>query len=637
MPENGVSILKAKLESKGALRNRVFIQNEVLNRLLISLAIGFILEAGTLKGARIASVLRIEDWRPVRLLIFAAIAFILISLYEWAKSSGYVQGLCKTACLISEAIRDKWKSVVVSIFGAVIGTIAVALISMAMFGSVDSRIVLVTFMALLSTALILSNWKLMNENAEYLFLVIAIPLAFIYTYLMPMVPEVSWDGQIHFSNAVRLSYLVDAEFTKADMLMSNSYAVSELDLVGTGAVETLWHPKQDLQSIELASEQITEIDSTDEITVCDGFLGPTGEAPLSVASIGVLPHALGLWVGRLFGLPIIHRMFLARLISVLSYIIVIFYGIKALKFGKLLASSLALLITPLMMSSCFSYDPWCYAFILSAVCHILGKLQTGVGSISKFDFLVTTGLLFIGCLVKAVYFPLFLSLVFLPSSYFKNRYIKTQSLFIIVITIMILSATFVLPTVYSSATGTETVDTRAESGVSASGQIKFAITHFPSFMAVIIGFIVNYLVTTPITASIGTYFTYLYNSPDLLGYLAWLLIGIGLFFELARCRVRVQLSVRLSAAAGVAASLFLSVCALYASFTPVGEGTVYGFQWRYLIPFYPFMFLLVLNPSGFNSRSLNHISSFRFLPIIWVIIEFLYQFINIYCGFIAAF
>ena len=466
---------------------------------------------------------------------------------------------------------------------------------------------------------------------------IAIPFAIMYTYLMPFIPEISWDGQIHFSNAVRLSYLVDAEFTKADLLMSNVYAVSELDLVGTGEVESLWHPKQDSQSIELATHQISELDSSGDITVCDGLNGPSGESPLSVASIGVLPHALGLWVGRLFGLPIIGRLLLARLTSAFAYIVVAFYGIKSLKYGKLLASSLALLITPFMMSTCFSYDPWCYAFVLSAACHIVGKLQTGNKSISEFDIYIISCLLLLGIFVKAVYFPLYLTLVFIPSSYYSQKSIKTKALRIVLIAMLILCASFVLPTLISSVTGSETVDTRAESGVSTSGQIKFAIFHLPSFLWIIFRFITVYLITTPITASIGSYFAYLYNTPNLLGYLAWLLILGTLFFEFMMCNKSVKSSVRVSAAVGVSASTFLSVCALYASFTPVGEETVFGFQWRYLIPFYPFIFMLVLNPSGITHKFSHKEFRFKYLAAVWVLLELTYQAINIFYGFIVAF
>lgn len=618
-------------------KNEFYNHNETLKRLVTSVAIGVFLEVGTLKGARVASVLRIEDWRPVRLAIFVGIVFMLITLYAGAKTIGCVRGLRKTALATYISIRSNWKSLLISSSVAVIGSIIAIFISTALYAAVDLRIVLLAYFGLLSISLIISNWSYLNKNIEYLFLVIAIPLAVTYTYLMPWVPEISWDGQIHFSNAVRLSYLVDAEFTKADLLMSNMYAVSELDLVGAGEVESLWHPKQDSQSIELATHQITELDSSSDITVCDGLLGPSGEAPLSVASIGVLPHALGLWFGRLFGLSIIGRLLLARLTSAFAYIVIVFYGIKSLKYGKLLASSLALLITPFMMSTCFSYDPWCYAFVLSAVCHIVGKLQTGNRSISEFDFWVISCLLLLGSFVKAVYFPLYLTLVFMPSSYFSHKSIKTKSMRIVFIAMLILCASFALPTLISSLTGSETVDTRAESGVSASGQIKFAILHFPFFLWIIFRFIIEYLITTPITASIGSYFTYLYNTPNILGYLAWLIILGTVFLEFTRHNISVQFPVRVSAAAGVLASTFLSVCALYASFTPVGEETVYGFQWRYLIPFYPFIFMLVLNPSGITHKFSQKEFRFKYMAAVWVLLELIYQSINIYNGFIVAF
>ena len=147
-----------------ALKNRLFTSNEILERLATSLVIGLFLEAGTLKGARVASVLRIEDWQPVRLVIFAGIAFMLITLYEWAKSNDYVRGLSKIVFDTYASIRGNWRILLVSSFAAVIGSILLILISRAIYGSIDSRIVLIIFFGLFMVLLILNNWTYLNES-----------------------------------------------------------------------------------------------------------------------------------------------------------------------------------------------------------------------------------------------------------------------------------------------------------------------------------------------------------------------------------------------------------------------------------------------------------------------------------------
>lgn len=608
-------------------------------RSVACLLLSIFLEMATLKGARISSPLVVGDWLFARVAVLWVLSMLISKVYSLAVANGHIRSAGRFLADNCQAIIKRRKAVLLSVSISTLVSLITGYFSVIKCGFLDLRLAFASFSVLLSILLIVLNWSEVKSKLEYLFLLFAVPFGLCYCFAMPFIPEVSWDGQIHYKNANCLSYLMNAEFTEADLLMADPYAVVRLGLLGSGDVSSVWNPNQEIAVLNHAQEEAARLDQANLITKCSGFSNPSGDSSsgsyFSAGVIGVLPQAIGLWVGRLFGTNIIGRLLLARIFSLAFYIVVVFYGIKSLKKGKLLVSALALLISPILMASNFSYDPWCYALFIFSTCHYVGKLQEGACSLNAYNVFVILSSFTLGCLAKAVYFPLTLVLLLTPKKYFSSTCSKKRVMLFAGLSMAFLVASFAIPTLVSSLSGTEAPDVRAQTGVSPSGQIRFAFMH-PFFVArTMLSFIISFFSTIPVTASLGSYFPYLYNSPDILGYLSWILIIGALLFDGSEKDFSFERSIRISAVLALTISLLLSIAALYAAFTPVGYETVLGYQWRYLIPFYPLIFLIVVSLPKRLSELLYGCRLYKTFPIAFVILELMYQLINLYFGFIV--
>ena len=608
-------------------------------RAIVCLLVAICLEIATLKGARTSSPLVADDWLLVRASVFWVLTLLISTVFDVAITNDRIRSVGRFLVDNCRAFAKRKRTIGLALLISVLFSLAVTNISVTKTGYIDFRLSFTSFSVLISILLIVLNWSEIQVKLEYLFLLIAVPFGLCYCVLMPFIPEISWDGQIHFRNANCLSFLMNAEFTEADILMTDPYAVTTLGLLGSGEISSVWNPNQDVVSLNQAQEQAARLDRFGSVTVCDGFSKPlsesNGESYLSASVVGVLPQAIGLWTGRLLGMSIIGRLLIARIFSSIFYIVIVFYGIKSLRKGKILVSTLALLITPFLMASNFSYDPWCFALFIFSACHFVGKLQEGPCSLDTYSVLVILISFTIGCLAKAVYFPLILVLLATPRNYYSDSCSKKKVGILIGLSIVFLAATFVIPTLVASLSGTEVPDTRAQPGVSSSGQIKFALMHPRFFAKTMLTFVVSFISTMPITASLGSYFPYLYNSPDILGYLSWVLVICALVFDCNEKDFAFGCKLRVSAVITLVISLLLSIAALYAAFTPVGFDTVLGYQWRYLIQLYPVFFLIVVSlPKPLSKLSFGCRFNKAF-PVAFAVLEFTYQFINLYYGFLV--
>lgn len=196
----------------------------------------------------------------------------------------------------------------------------------------------------------------------------------------------------------------------------------------------------------------------------------------------------------------------------------------------------------------------------------------------------------LGLAPKAVYFPVMLALLFMPSAKFKTPKQKRWFRASVVIAMLIVLASFAVPMLIG---GPGQGDTRGGEGVNAMGQVQFILSNPVQFMSVLFGFLSQYLAP----ASSSGYITLL----AYFGYSAIFSFGFAYLFVFSFLDSGRDMysSSRFSLNLPIAAILFIVVAliatALYITYNPVASTGLGGCQPRYLLPLlFPF-FALCLN------------------------------------------
>lgn len=589
-----------------------------------------LLEFGTLAGAPLLTPLNLDHWRLKRMAFFFVLC-LLAYLYWRITRDDCVKGpvaLIQAWWQRSDVARRAVG--IVAAVAAIPGALVVlSFVATHLVGEgYDIRLPFVVVMAALSLGALLLLRDKIASHLEYGFLVLSLSFGTIMCACMPVIAEVSWDGQIHFNNTQAMSYVLDAEYTEADLMMTRPDAVTALDLLGEGDLSTVWQVAQDAPSVSSAQDQLIALDGS----VAETSLGATrsgGASWISAASIGYVPAATGLWVARLLGLSCLGRYFLARFASVVAYSLIFFLAVRRLKSGKTIVAALGLLPTPLLMASNFSYDPWCFTCVTYAFARYVGCIQ-GDGKIRRCDATAIFGSFFFGALVKAVIFPLLFVFFLAPRRCFCSRRSEQAFRFGAVLTVALLLGSFAIPFIASGASGG---DSRGGSEVSSAGQVAFILSDPLGYLSIFLRFTFGYFnpldlsVPSDMLANMLVVFPYLgdlWTTPTIIAsLLEWTILIVCSLLD----RNELDASYRgvvpkVATAVGFAGAFFLVATALYVSFTPVGMDDILGVQHRYLLSFLPCVLLVLLNFCNARSVRLRGALSYGFLGVEWATLLF---------------
>lgn len=499
----------------------------------------------------------------------------------------------------------------------------------------DYRYVAIPSVIAFLVTLLAWNRQLFLAHLEYGFLAIALSFGTLFCACMPVVALVSWDGNVHIRNAINVSYVVNAEYTAADEMMMSVPGILELGLFDIedlidGGLPVPWQPKQDVSSDAHAKEMLRALDSK-SITRYQGFESPVSDSYLAFNRVGYIPNAVGLWLGRLLHLDCLGQYFFARLASMLFYVYVFFCAIRRLSSGKALASALALLPTPLLMSANFSYDPWYYALISSSFIRYAAALQRRDGEMSGFEMFTIYSSFVLGALVKAVIFPIALVFFLAPRDLIRDSRRRALWRLSAVLCVFFLFMTFALPFLMSDGTGG---DSRGGDNVVHGSQVGFILSNPLGYLAIFASFLGEFLFTSPLEEMISSFFPFLYETPAYLGPLTLVLV-LALSFLDRNPRDDRPLSssfLKVAVVVGSLSALFLIALALYIDFTPVGSEYISGVQWRYMLPCFIPIFLFLLN-SGRRIKAVPKES----VAGVFYVGELVLMCLVTYVGFVSAF
>lgn len=541
-----------------------------------------LLELGTLAGSWTCSPLEPSDWNVGRILLYLYALLVLSMLY--AEYGHRLSTLFVSRGGKAHPTRELVRTWIVRLLPPVTYLLALAAAALLDDGSGVSWISLGTALGIVAvtgvTVLAVALERTWSPQRAFVWIALAAGLAFILPF--PVTNYLSWDDEIHYDNALQLSYVFDTEETASDTMIIERYAIED----GFTHDATFGRFNNDIPYWGLAdvtgfADEFSSQADAESVTVEEGL----GTTLTKFSLVAYLPSAIGLWIGRLLHVPYAVTFVLGRLANLLSYVLVTYFAIRTIPTRKTLLCIVALLPTSIFLAANYSYDAWLTSWMMLAVALTVRELEAPEQlTLSRWALLLLV--YFFALSPKAIYFPLMALLMLIPTSKYASKGQRSRYYLLAVFVALLVVSTFALGFL---STGGGEGDTRVFEEASGTGQVGHIMQNPLHFAWTLLSFLFGAYLSIPmVSASLASY-GYLGNPSDFYPLLAAALVAFVMIIAVVESPKRGTESFgRLRGAAWAlvlcVATLLLIAAALYISFTPVGSSTVEGVQPRYLIP-----------------------------------------------------
>lgn len=441
------------------------------------------------------------------------------------------------------------------------------------------------------TLLLLFRDEVLADGA-WGFLILGLSVGVTFAALVPIQPNSVWDGQGHFNAANAMSYVEDAEYDEGDAI-----ALMDIPYIMEGHDDWRVWSDMGLDVLDLTTGEIDRLQREGEVEVLEGQARHGGASWVSFNAIGRVPLAVGLWLGRIVGFGNVGEYVTARIVNLVTYVLLWFFGIRGLADSKLVLSAVALAPTALYLAAGFSYDAWLLGCLGFAFCRYLGEIQRPYEPLTAGNAALVLVPFGLGCLVKAIYFPLALVFLAMPGGKFSREGSIGRgwwSLWVVLCAVLLCS-TFALPFVFRGGAGY--TDSRMHEGASSTGQLAHIFEAPGDYATALWASGVEFFGPASFrdgTALIGFVKPSAFEGP--LGWIYLAFLGlVALFVRRPREAGGALVLSRIFALIGMLGAYVLFATALYIGFTGVGGSEVDGLQPRYLLPLFPLLFGVVLD------------------------------------------
>lgn len=439
-------------------------------------------------------------------------------------------------------------------------------------------------------------WK----RIEIVFAAVAFIVGLYFIFVVTPLTGISWDDQIHYWNTLSLTEKVDGYMSNADDIMvMSAYDISHSE---RGLHKDQW--------VNFVGEMNQKYESRERAQT-----GPSGWA---INRVAYIPSALGILFGRSIGLNWNHIFDMGKLFNLLMYIGLFTLAIKRVKYGKLFIAIIGLIPTSLFMACSYSYDPWLIAWTTLGLAYFVSMLQSPNHYLEMKEYLIMLLVFMIGCMPKAVYFPMILPALCIPSSRFKY---KKQAFLVrasVLAVFVLLIASFMIPIIRAGGFGGG--DIRGGSAVNSTLQVQYILSHPLEASRTFLKFSRDYILldTDNVETNFTTEMAYLGTGKGW-AWVMMLLLTVGILDREEKSLANWK--IRLTGLVGCACTVLLIVLALYISFTAVGSESVAGVQNRYLLPLiFPAFYFLGTPGNRINREK----SETAILPIGFMAYMFIY-------------
>jgi uncharacterized membrane protein len=425
--------------------------------------------------------------------------------------------------------------------------------------------------------------KIDNARPEKLFLIIASIFCGIFVFAIP--PLQGWDESTHFLRAYQISEanLLPDRFNgdqaggllPINIINMNDEFLSDL-------IEYNTSEQKDTSDVDIVSKYVAQNDLSEQKAL------KQFEASAVYSPVAYAPAATGISVARLLNLPLVSYVYLARIFTLITFILLIYWAIKIIPVGKWVIFVVSLLPQSVTLAVSMGSDAL-----------IIGSSAILVALFVKFiyqDHTVTRRQLgiFLGVsvalgLMKPPYMLLSLLVLCIPIIKFgsKKRFLKWAAAIIL--------ATFLIGGVWSLSVSdiARNVHLYQRPGLSVNPdeQINFIQSEPVKFAAILLNQML--LNTNPIYDQVTQHVTWKgIHLPHWVVFLSYLTVILAFIAALGE-RQKIKRTYLLSRWGPILIGIGLITLiyiTLYVSFTAVGNGVIEGVNGRY---FTPLLFLIL--------------------------------------------
>lgn len=401
---------------------------------------------------------------------------------------------------------------------------------------------------------------------ESVFIIVALFMGILYGVINT--PYSNYDEEAHFNTAYRHSNTL--------LGIDNGEEKGDKEILKRN-IDTASGLANGRSTISTYKKVCTEFFSTDK----DSTLEPIYSTYVKEAEYVYTPTILAISIGRILHFGQVPLLMFGKLCNLLFYVIITYFAIKKIPFGKNILFTVALLPMALSQAASFSYDAFINAivFLFTSYCiYIIFKKE----DICSKDYIIFAIAAFLLAPLKKVYVLLCFISLLIPQKRFKNkkRYIATIGCFMFLIVVWYCFINFrEVSTIVSNESTTISTYT--------FGDVKAA----PLFFAKLIFKSMFELSYDLLECSIISFF---YVTPNhLLAFLFIILLLVSTIKDdeektFINCKQRIFISIILI---GLIMSIFLAAITWTNVISPVIEGV----QGRYFLPILPLILLLFRN------------------------------------------
>lgn len=307
-------------------------------------------------------------------------------------------------------------------------------------------------------------------------------------------------------------------------------------------------------------------------------------------SIGHLPMATTMFISDIFNMNFVTMIVLSKLTNAFIYTIIIYLGMRRLKSGQFILSSIVLMPTFLFLASNFSYDPWITAFTTYGFAYFISEMQQPDKLIQAKDLFLMFGSMVIGCGPKAIYFMLVFPLLFMRKCKFTDKITRKRYITIVIMVMMFILASFMMPFLQSNDNYS---DMRGGADVNSTEQVRFILNNPITYTKIYMKFFFDYVSVINIVRWFSKY-AYIGENIAECCTVSFIVMIVCTFWDKKKCdRFENMLMFKVTTYLVLFVQVLLISTALYVSFTPVGLDTINGTSGRYLFPLlFPLMYCI---------------------------------------------
>ncbi len=443
---------------------------------------------------------------------------------------------------------------------------------------------LLTALVMLGAGMLVLLRSLIGRRAEVGFLIVALCVGLILSIGQPPVTGNTLDDEIHYGRIALLSHGKPGYLTDGESLMAERSFTVLFDEGYHYVADTLQDQQRMLRAINEASADQS----------------PALDVPLQLAfsDTGYAIQALGYGLARILGMPLSAQVIMARVFNMLSYVLLTYLGIRAMKRFKITLSVIALMPAPVFLACSLTYDTTinalCFLGTALAVDAMLDRhtrltWQRGLGILLS---------LVLGAMSKVVYVPLLLLTLLLPRSKFDSRASRVWYKTLAVVLCILMVLTMMLSVSEGSISLTDTRGDGADSAAQISYLLHHPLTYLMTFLRTIWNGLEAYFLT-------GTRTFLGYAGVPMSGTVSILSLLLIVFSVVTDndpgMEQKLNWKLRLCMFIIAMLAVGMTFTTMYMAYTGVGAGYISGVQGRYLIPVLPLLAML-LSPEGVQNR-----------------------------------